>query len=847
MKRIYNTDVLEERARNLGARNGIKLVFVTLDTSATPPHALLDLEFHNNNVLTDILDDINVAGVPPTDIFTLSGGTRRPAGEGFGEVQVTAVAAGATNTLRLTVVPIGDYSTYTLSLRDPDPAKPNTAYPGIDPIFDSIDFKFRPGCFNLNCAPEFDKAPAPASDPVIDYLAKDYDSFKHALITAMQERVPNWIPTSEADLDQVLIDLIAADADETSDFQDRVAAEAFLATARKRVSLARHARLMDYHVHQGNQATTWLALEVATDVTLSPGFGAWTGTAWNEADSVIFINLERRSCFRWMNRLALYDWDGLVTALEIGATDADLRLPAALDATVEADADQLRDLFRSGAVPQLLVQQWLNPETGTVNGRDVHSRQLLHLLSGDAAAESVFDPAAGEWFVRVHWQAGDALTRRYCFLVQCPGRPLEKEAALFHGNLIPMAQGRPHETRFRPPGAPLATAVTDSFVAISEAHYEVTKWGTLCRLPVSPLAYRKTPAGGDRPPWSSLLPPDYTSPTPSVKVEEAGGATSLWHERSDLIESEGDDEHYLVETDEYRVSRIRFGNNVNGRALPPDAVVKCTYQIARGEDGNIGADTLTGFDDVAQPEVTAIWNPFDVTDGRAPEPAVEIVRRVPEAYRQRQLRAVTLEDYIARAESLPSVAHAAACYAWTGSWRTVRVAIDPAGTTTLSETARREIEDHLNAVRLIGEDLEIRPARYVPLDIEMALCAHPQYWPADLDAVLQQEFSDGFTPDGRPGFFHPDRWTFGQPLYASQLIGRALAVPGVERVLSVSIKRLHGLTGPTLDHLDVAPEDVALSIVESLPVGAFEIVQVANDPDHLEKGRVQFDIQGGRR
>ena len=28
---------------------------------------------------------------------------------------------------------------------------------------------------------------------------------------------------------------------------------------------------------------------------------------------------------------------------------------------------------------------------------------------------------------------------------------------------------------------------------------------------------------------------------------------------------------------------------------------------------------------------------------------------------------------------------------------------------------------------------------------------------------------------------------------------------------------------------------------------AFEIVQVANDPDHLERGRILFDIRGGRQ
>ena len=88
------------------------------------------------------------------------------------------------------------------------------------------------------------------------------------MVEAMTERVPNWQPTSEADLDQVLLDLFSAAADELSDYQDRVMNEAYLSSARKRVSLARHARLMDYHIHQGNQASTVLALEF--DLSMEP-------------------------------------------------------------------------------------------------------------------------------------------------------------------------------------------------------------------------------------------------------------------------------------------------------------------------------------------------------------------------------------------------------------------------------------------------------------------------------------------------------------------------------------------------------------------------------------------------
>ena len=226
------------------------------------------------------------------------------------------------------------------------------------------------------------------------------------------------------------------------------------------------------------------------------------------------------------------------------------------------------------------------------------------------------------------------------------------------------------------------------------------------------------------------------------------------------------------------------------------------------------------------------WNPFDVTDGRAPEPVAEIIRRIPEAYRTRQLRAITLKDYVNRAEELSEVSRAAASYAWTGSWRTVRVTIDPKGTDVLEPTVSEKIARHLGAVRLIGEDLEIRPPRFVPLEIEVILCAHPDYWPEDLKSILEQEFSTGYTPDGRLGFFHPDLWTFGQTLHPSEITGRVQAVTGVDHVKSVNLKRWNDQT--TLDRDEV------------IKLQPNEIIQVLNDPDHMEKGSITFDVKGGR-
>ncbi|GLR87959.1 baseplate J/gp47 family protein [Bradyrhizobium iriomotense] len=829
----FDSEALAARARNLGTLNGMKLLFVTLDVPPSPAFALLDVEFYNANALSPL---------PAKTDFTLTGGTRLRAGLNPGEVQVTQVSAGATpNVLRLRVEPIGDYSTYTLGITRPE----------FDPLFASIAFKFRPGCFNLNCAPGSDFSPPP-DEPAIDYLARDYDSFRHVLIAAMMQRVPNWQPTSEADLDQVLIDLIAADADELADYQDRVMNEAYFATARKRVSLARYARLMDYHIHEGNQASTWLAVQVLMDHTLPAKIGAWTGDQWRDARAVIFASEADQACFAVLNQLDVYGWDETVSAIEAGSTEADLTTNVA--GMSQGEADALRDAFlatdASGAaiVSYILIQQDLNPETGTVNGRDPAARQVMQLLplgGAVARAESMKDPrpdpvtSADRWFVRVRWLAADALTRCYATQTRCDGQ-LITGVSRFYGNLLRVTQGRPHVTTFSAPGSILASPDDFSFESKDAAEYEALTrqigpeqkpWGTALRLTKLPLAFRNTAPGGDEPTRSTLR----------VTV---GGIAGAWDEQSDLIESDGSAQHFVVETDELGVSRIRFGDGINGAALPDDAVVSCEYRLGQGESGNVGADQLLHIDDAA---VSAVWNPLDVVDGRSPQPPQEILRAVPEAYRRIQKRAVTLADYAARAEEIPGVARAHAQYAWTGSWRTVRVAIDPLGRTTLDPAFARTITDHLDALRLIGEDLEVRPAQYVPLDIKLTLCADPDYWADDLWAVLENEFSTGFTPDGRPGFFNPDQWTFGQALHASQVIGRALRITGVDRVLSLSMRRWNAGLGGALVTVTLTPDMMPENVVEKIPVAAFEIIEVNNDPSRLETGRIQFDILGGRQ
>ena len=832
MTAIPFPDFVDDRADVLAAHNvnGMRLALVALPAGPSPDHADIDLRFYNGLHLPAILTEITLNPARAGQIFRVRGGTRIPAGPIAGQVKVTAVSSIDATRLSLRIEPVGDYSTYTLDL----------VWDGdrIDPFFSAIGFKFRPGCFTNDCAPALPGRP-PAPGPVIDYLAKDYDSFRHVLMTAMAQRVPGWASTSEADHDQVLIDLFAAAADELSDYQDRVMNEAYFATSRTRVSLARQSRLVDYHIHEGNQASTWMAVMVLAGqapFALDQELVVWTGTNELSAESTVFSTRERRLAVAsrqrfdpLVNQLHLHTWRSAQPALRAGSTSADV-VPDVPGAG-QAEADALRDLVRNGQLRQLLIAERLNPLTGRVPGHNPRKRQLLRLERGPAAAETIHDAVTNTFLVRLRWRDEDQLRFDYSFTTFCNGSPVEN-VSLFFGNLVLAHEGRPMAVHFHEPGSILVSdepEVKQRYYTRLDRNGDGRDW-VLCELPEGPLAYLPTTPNGEVPVQSTL----------HVEVEQQGGGVDVWDEVESLVHSDDsaeDGDHFMVETDEHRRSTLRFGNGTNGQLLPHRAIVHTDYQIGGGHAGNIGADQLVH----ARPltgaltgAILSVWNPFDVTDGRNPELPEKIRRNAPEAFRSRQLRAVTLADYVRRAEEVPGVSRAVARYAWTGSWRTVRVIIDPVGTTTLEEDLRSSVAAHLEAVRLIGEDLELRPPRFVPLALRIIVCAEEMYWREDVRFVLEREFSDSYTSDGRRGFFHPDEWTFGQALHRSAIAGRVHRVTGIKHIIAIGMKRFHApITG--------------MPTPEVIEVGFDEVVQVANDPDHFERGFVRFTVQGGRQ
>src|SRR5439155_12882676 len=123
----------------------------------------------------------------------------------------------------------------------------------------------------FDCAPVDDCPPDTLAEPKLDYLARDYASFRQMLIDLVAQRNASWTERNPADLGMALLELFAYEGDRISYFQDAVANEAFLDTARQRISTKRHAKLVDYHMHDGRNAWTYVHLRATAAGSMPPG------------------------------------------------------------------------------------------------------------------------------------------------------------------------------------------------------------------------------------------------------------------------------------------------------------------------------------------------------------------------------------------------------------------------------------------------------------------------------------------------------------------------------------------------------------------------------------------------
>lgn len=201
--------------------------------------------------------------------------------------------------LRVEVDRPGDFSSYTLRLVETDARGRPGHEPlrGLDPRYAQLEFSFKVGCpSELDCAPQDACPPAPLAEPEINYLAKDYASFRQLILDRLSLIMPDWKERHVPDVGIALVELLAYTGDYLSYYQDAVATEAFLDTARQRISVRRHVKLVDYQMHEGCNARAWVYVETSDDKALG------------QVEDVYFISSSKREFPSILNADALRDF-----------------------------------------------------------------------------------------------------------------------------------------------------------------------------------------------------------------------------------------------------------------------------------------------------------------------------------------------------------------------------------------------------------------------------------------------------------------------------------------------------------------------------------------------------------
>lgn len=797
--------------------------------------------------------------------------------------------------IKLQLDQAGNFSIYTLCLVDAEDRE--KVLDGMDKLLSCIEFSFKVACdTNSDC-----KEQKPACEPEdrkdipINYLAKDYASFKQLMLDRMSLIMPQWQERNAADLGIALVEQLAYAADHLSYRQDAISTEAYLRTARKRASVRRHARLVDYQMHEGVNARAWIRIEIGDDsdgqvlkkhflaedpanqlrdlliTSFMTGAGDSTvmkhdNKKFSEAvrtGSLVYELMYDLPLFAAHNEMQFHTYGEAACCLPKGATEAALR-------------GQFPNL-NEGDV--LMLVEKLGPETGNAADADPGHRHVVRITEITEEEDVNFvtpgsppdsPPVPFIPVTRIRWSQEDALPFPLCISGKAPDGPgVIENISVVYGNIALVDHGMTYTDE---PGSAALFENLQGSVHPVEVPHPVKEYAgsshAMCgenesqpvrprytpSVDASPLTHSQTDtlkaeslaiAGLDNTlSAAALVKQEVRSAKPQIllfeieKNESGSGddwtTAGRWEAKRDLLlDSQDNSQHFVAEVDEAGECRIRFGDDINGKL--PNAGVRflARFRTGNGSTGNAGAGAIRHLVTQQDISIVSISNPLPASGGEDPETLEEVKQYAPEAFRTQE-RAVTREDYEFFAKRCrPDVQRATAAYRWTGSWHTAFVSADRYGNKPVDEEFERGLRECLEKYRMAGMDLEVDAPIQIGLQVDMEVCIGPDYFQSEIRSALMRLFSNRPLSGGKKGIFHPDNFSFGESVYLSTLYATAQSVEGVTSVKITGFSRLGNTEVSGL-------KDGVLTFNRK------EIPRLDNDPNFRDRGVFNLTMKGGR-
>lgn len=668
----------------------------------------------------------------------------------------------------------------------------------------------------------------------IDYMAKDYASFRAALLDLIPRKIPQWKDKSEADIGIMLIELFSYIADELSYFQDRVANEAFLRTARARSSVSNYLSLIDYRIQNGLSANAFVEVKVVKDSSaiIPAGFQISTypdrgeeglGGREESAGIIIFETIEDQLVDARYNEIKEVEKE----SKKNNKNNSNSNLNAEnLSATLQGRFPELRKgrhilLFKRDKRTEIITKQ-----------------EIVKLAED---AEITEDDSNN---THITWEKSTEYA-------EVEFRP--DEETLFCANILRASHGR-----------------TIPSEILKHKDQEVSKF--VFTLKEAPLTFISESSSSSSP----------REPHSTLKVWVDG---EPWEETDSLLKCGPLDHKFAISVDEEGYATILFGDGKFGSKPEKDGLIEAEYRVGSGSVGNVGKDKLKQFDIdnslskyshvSVQEVIDSVTNPFPATGGIDIEPMDDVKIAGPKSLKELE-RAVTLKDYedLVKREFQNEITNASARFVYTGSWDTIFVSVDLKGQVQKDSSVDHSelfdrIRKYLDRVKMIGYEVQIEEAKYVPIEIGITVYLRKYFDSKILRGRIRSSLGnkeDNTIVDGSRGLFHPDNFTFGDPVYASKIYEVLKNVPEVKYGVITTFRKRHTEeTNAEYNRMDIikssssssphfsSPDAVIAQRDEEtkrnlelgyIPINKNEIITVDSDPLHPENGILILNFVG---
>jgi hypothetical protein len=224
-----------------------------------------------------------------------------------------------------------------------------------------------------------------------------------------------------------------------------------------------------------------------------------------------------------------------------------------------------------------------------------------------------------------------------------------------------------------------------------------------------------------------------------ILTTELGPTKDEWRLRESLAFSREGQKDFAIEIDENDRATVMFGNGILGAIPAPGSIIKVSYRVGGGSQGNVLPGTIQTIIDAPQLLLVGgeVTNPTPATGGAERESIEHAVSHAPQVFRSLK-RAVTAQDYEALALDFKGVGKV---LAEGTSWNVVTLFVAPAGGGHVSDVLEANLLAYFEDKRPISTIIEIEDVDYVPIYVTAEVGVKSYYNRDDVKEQVQQAVS----------------------------------------------------------------------------------------------------------